>query len=75
MRRCWGDAAGDGDLGEGRVDRNGRRDADLRVGSSELPLGLAGISAPASLDQEKGRVRWPWWRGVRASKRKRKGSF
>jgi hypothetical protein len=34
-----------------------RPDADLRDGSRELPIGLAGISALASLGQEKGRVR------------------
>jgi hypothetical protein len=57
MRAGRGDAAEDGDPGDGLHQRFRRSDADLCDGSSELPLGLAGISAPASLDQEKGRVR------------------
>jgi hypothetical protein len=46
----------DGELGEGRVGRNGRRDADLHDGRGELLVGLAGTSTPASLGQTKGRV-------------------
>jgi hypothetical protein len=57
MRRWWGGAADDGDPGDGLHRRFRRPDADLCDGSSELPIGLAGISALASLDQEKGRVR------------------
>jgi hypothetical protein len=47
----------DGELGEGRVGRKGRRTVDLHDGRSELLIGLAGTSTPASLGQAKGRVR------------------
>jgi hypothetical protein len=39
MRMRWGDAADDGNLGEGRVDRKGPRGADLRDGCGELHIG------------------------------------
>jgi hypothetical protein len=49
-----GGAADDGDSRDGRVDRNGRRAADLHDGRGELLVGLAGTSSPASLGQEEG---------------------
>jgi hypothetical protein len=54
MGRRRGDAARQGDLGEGRQQRIYLRDEDLHADRGEARSGLKKIIVPASLGQEKG---------------------